>query len=191
VCRDGRNRPQVGVAQRQKRGDGPGPAPRIRPPAGTMDAGGTPFTCQVLPSGSVTKRVPALDFNRNNSTSVRDLRANFCRARDRFATDVENDVGDLEAVIGGYAARVDRRNDHAAVRLVAGRQGGPSFGTSASGTSGSRPASRSEACRASASPSSPDPHGSGQPSPRCPAPSCRPCAIIRARRAPTRRRTWR
>ncbi len=71
----------------------------------------------------MTKRVPALDFNRNNSTSVRDLRANFCRARDRFATDVENDVGDLEAVIGGYAARVDRRNDHAAVRLVAGRQG--------------------------------------------------------------------
>jgi hypothetical protein len=67
--------------------------------------------------------------------SVRDLPANVCRPRDRFAADAENDIADLEAVIGGDAVRVDSRDDRAAVGLVAGRQRGPSFGTSLSGTS--------------------------------------------------------
>jgi hypothetical protein len=53
--------------------------------------------------------------------SIRNQPANICRARDRFAADVENDIADLEVVIGGDAVRVDSRDNHAAVRLV-GRQ---------------------------------------------------------------------
>jgi hypothetical protein len=49
-------------------------------------------------------------------------------ARDRFAADVENDIADLEAVIGGDPVRLDGRDHHAAVGL-AGRRVRPSFGT--------------------------------------------------------------
>jgi hypothetical protein len=34
-----------------------------------------PITCQALPSGSATKRVPAFDFTRNNSVCLPSLRA--------------------------------------------------------------------------------------------------------------------
>ena len=71
---------------------------------------------------------------------VRDLRADLRGARNRFAADVENDVADLEAVIGGDAVRVDGGDDHAAAiracDLAPGRGSfSPSFGTSLSGTS--------------------------------------------------------
>jgi hypothetical protein len=65
---------------------------------------------------------------------VRDLRADVRRARDRFAADVENDVADLEAVIGGHPVRVDGGDDHTAIGL-ARSQREASFGTSLSGTS--------------------------------------------------------
>ena len=58
----------------------------------------------------------------------------FLCHRDRFAADVENDIADLEAVIGGDPVRLDGRDHHAAVGL-AGRRVRPSFGTSLSGTS--------------------------------------------------------
>ena len=51
-------------------------------PAETTDAGSglgnggdRPITCQALPSGSATKRVPSFDFTRNNSVCLPSLRA--------------------------------------------------------------------------------------------------------------------
>ena len=70
---------------------------------------------------------------------VRDLRADLRGARNRFAADVENDVADLEAVIGGDAIRVTAvtttplPSDPAT--LLAGARVRPSFGTSLSVTS--------------------------------------------------------
>ena len=58
-----------------RRGRALRPAPRVRPPAGATDAGGSPHSCQALPSGSATKRVPASDFTRNNSVCLPSLRA--------------------------------------------------------------------------------------------------------------------
>ena len=46
------------------------PAPRARPPAGATVPADRPITCQALPSGSATKRVPSFDFTRNNSVCL-------------------------------------------------------------------------------------------------------------------------
>jgi len=39
------------------------------------NGGDRPITCQALPSGSATKRVPSFDFTRNNSVCLPSLRA--------------------------------------------------------------------------------------------------------------------
>ena len=108
-----------------RRGRALRPVPRERPPAGATDAGGRPIRRQALPSGSATKRVPSLDFTRNNSACLPSLRASATCLRtsagigDRLAADIENDVADLEAVIGGDAVRIDR-GDHHAVAVAPG-----------------------------------------------------------------------
>ena len=98
----------------------------LRPvPQGTPASGGdgcrriAPLLRQALPSGSATKRVPSRDFTRNNKAclpvlaGVRKLLADVRRVRDRLAANIEDDVADLEAVIGGNAVRIDRGNDYA------------------------------------------------------------------------------
>jgi hypothetical protein len=50
------------------------PAPG-QPPAGATVPADRPFTCQALPSGSATKRVPSFDFTRNNSVCLPSSRA--------------------------------------------------------------------------------------------------------------------
>ena len=90
--------------------------------------------------------MPSPDFTRNKTAYVALLArigetfANVSRRRHRLAAHIENDIADLEAVIGGNAAVGDRGDDNAFA--VASRKPcspgasvKPSFGTSLSGTS--------------------------------------------------------
>src|ERR1700728_3646942 len=124
-------------------GDGPGgPSPGYVPPAGATDASGSPHSSEARRSGvaerqghearALVRLHPEQQRMLSLLACVRELAADIAGARDRSAADVEDDVANLKAVIGGDAVRIDRGDDHALSigtgSLAAGREREPELG---------------------------------------------------------------